>query len=297
MEGNRRNNQVRTSVKRKIKNEDLQYPHFLLYYSYKQKEFTMATLTEEQLKNAYNNFQHKGYSTEQLSYDQNTNISLGKFRNAMLKVNQNYFDLNQPTIGCVNDFIKKAQKDYYKFAVSFAPRYTTKQEDIETWFRGIIGEIFIVRLLLPNFAVISEKNNKSILNKFLYPTPATNLSGDITSHEFGTDCIALGPNNKICAIQIKFWALFTNQKITYGDVISHLYTDAVCNEYIGPTEPDSMWVFWTGVKNKDVSQWINESPCGKRNMVNYVDRKDIDLTLNGNSNFISLWFGEVALWN
>lgn len=253
-------------------------------------------LTIDTLKDAYAKFQQTGYTQAQLSYDQNTNISLGKFRDAMLMKEPNYFMLGSVDVNGINKFIKKAQKDYYKFAVAFANRYENNQEEIETWFRGIIGEIFIVRLLLPNFSIVNEKDGKSILNKFLYPVPATNLGAVVSNYEFGTDCVALAPNGKICAIQIKFWDLFTNQKITYGDVVSHLYTDAVCNEYIGHNDQSSMWIFWTGTKKTDVSLWLKKSPCGQKKMVEYVDRLDIDLVLKGNQNFLVLWLTEIASW-
>lgn len=247
-------------------------------------------ITVDELQIAHDNFVKNGYTKEQLSFDRNSNYFIGTFFKNECKAFAHFLDLDmtKEIIIAVNSFIEKTQIKYVKFVTNNGKRFIGQEEKIMSWYRGIVGELFIVSMLLPNYSVIYTNDGKANSFKFLYPVPATNIA-EVVDEEFGTDCVAVGPNGKPCAIQIKFWNLFTNEKITYGDVISHLYADAVCNEYIGHRDSESMFIIWTGCKDKDISLWINKCPQAKWNMVRYIDRNDMNLTIRKNQNFSIIW--------
>lgn len=243
-------------------------------------------ITIEDLQTAYQEFTKNGYTKDQLSFDRDSKNYIGMFFKTQLQQNAAFLDLNitNSTIGVVSRFIEKTQKAYSCFVIQNGARFSDRVEEIETWYRGIIGEIVITSMILPNYSLTQIENGKAQVIKFLYPVPATNI-GEVKDEEFGTDCVAIGPSGKPCAIQIKFWNLFTHEKITYGDVISHLYSDAVCNEYVGHRDQASLYIIWTGTKEKDVSTWIKKCPQTKYDMIRYIDKKDLDLSLQQNLNF------------
>lgn len=259
-------------------------------------------LTNEQIQDEYNNFDNTGYNSKFLSFEGNTMLSLGEFRKEMCKQDPKYFDLTKNNgtysgfhIEDINNFIKKTRKDYFKFCCKNGLRYKNREEDIVNWYRGIIGEWFIVRILLKFFSLISVEKHTTPLYKFTCPIPSQLISKE--KYEFGTDCIAIGPNNKPVVFQIKFWNLYTDQKITYSDILANLYTDSIENEYIEIHQPESMWIVWTGLKEKDVSMWIEKTPMFKHKMVKYIDRNDMNRVIENNSNLITLWNEEINKWN
>lgn len=259
-------------------------------------------LTNQQIIDEFNKFDKTGYDSEFLSFESNTNLSLGEFRNYMQKQNPTYFELSKKNgnyvgfrIEDINNFIKRTQKDYYKFCCSIGKRYEKQEKNIINWYRGIIGEWFIVRVLLKHFSQVSIENHKTSIYKFSYPIPSQLISKE--KYEFGTDCIAIGPNNKPVVFQIKFWGLYTGQEITYSHIIANLHSDATENEYIEIHQPESMWIVWTGLKEKDVSMWIKKTAMYKHNMVKYIDRNDMNRVIECNSNLITLWNDEINKWN
>lgn len=260
-----------------------------------------SMLTNQQIIDTFNEFNKTGYSAKFLSYNDDSNISLGEFRNYMLNKNANSLDLTKKSgnyvgfrIEDINDFIKRTQKEYYNFCCSNGLRYKNQEDEIIHWYRGIIGEWFIVRILLKEFSQVSITDHKTSLYKFSYPIPSQLISKE--KYEFGTDCIAIGPNNKPVVFQIKFWHLYTDQKITYSDIIANLHNDATENEYIELHQPESMWIVWTGLKEKDVSMWIKKTPNYKHNMIKYIDRNDMNRVIENNANMQSMWKTEISLW-
>lgn len=80
-------------------------------------------------------------------------------------------------------------------------------------------------------------------------------------------------------------------------IISNLHSDATENEYIALHQPESMWIIWTGLKEKDISMWIEKTPMYKHNMVKYIDRNDMNRVIECNANLITFWNDEINKWN
>lgn len=268
------------------------------------KTVSIDVLENTDIENASREFSTDGYTSEWLSFDRNTNVSLGAFRDFIIQKNPNFFMISKGKgtynglwIEDISNWIKSTENAYYNFCRSMNITYENRKTEIFNWYRGVIGEWFLVKVILPNYSIpFVDTNGQAKLINFRNAIPTYTITKN--PDEYGVDALAISNENKPVSIQIKFWSLFTDISIDYDHVLSHLIAESVNNGYTLPKDKNSLWIMWTGLKSqyKDISKWVRKHPAYQIEQVRFIDRDEFNRTMENDARLQNIWNNEVNLW-
>lgn len=212
--------------------------------------------------------------------------SIGEFLKQNPKAEQ---DLRKvASIMDLNKWITKYQNAYAKFSRKINPANSIGE--LERWFRGAIGEWFVIDCFLsysPRFLVTDPNTNVVSQEDFQYATP-TIYTG---CQDYGVDMLGLDKNGNKVVGQVKFWNpwIYAFLKKMGGllelikySTLAKTNTQAVEEGWIQPRQQRSIYLFWLGNKNcgsllNNISKHLISAACPltKYNKVVYVDGNDI----------------------
>lgn len=173
---------------------------------------------------------------------------------------------------------KNAEK-YAKFAQHSNPASTI--DEIKYWFRGQIGEWFILDVFLQNgnqFTVRDvDKNHLGM--ESLYNVTPTIYTG---CADYGVDGLATDKSNNSVVIQVKFWNPWASKLMVDYHMVSATSDQATTEGWIDPQQQKSIYFFWLGSKHhgsifNNMSQYLQSQDCPltKYKKVLYIDGEDL----------------------
>lgn len=240
----------------------------------------MITLSQiTPMHNAYiaNPSQHNNYN--RFGYD-GRSATIGKFLQQNAKAMNSLQKIDK--ISKLNGWVTKFAPHYATFAKSVNP--AASDMDLSNWFRGAIGEWFIIDCFLyfgQTFITMSIDKNQVSLEQIqmIVPTIYTNCA------DFGVDFIGIDKNNNGIAGQVKFWNPWGSALQVNYDTIAKTNSQAIEEDWIDPKQKRSIYFFWLGAKRtgsmlNNISQWLlsKDCPLTKYDKVVYVDGNDLEQT-------------------
>ena len=193
-----------------------------------------------------------------------------KAKEQLMKVN---------SIAKLNLWVYKWAGKYAEQAKRFNPAASI--EDIKNWFRGAIGEWFILDCFLQEgrpFLVrdVDENHLEEAELHYVTPTIYTGCA------DYGVDGIAVDKNNKGVVIQVKFWNPWgTKLRVDYH-MVSATSDQGTTEGWIEPQQEKSIYFFWLGSKHRgsifhNMSRYLKDKNCPltKYNKVVYIDGEDL----------------------
>lgn len=172
-------------------------------------------------------------------------------------------------------FVKNQAAQYATWAIENCTN-AKYGEELKNHFVGCFGEIFaFVFFTHVKSVMINTTNNKYERYDFNHVCPR--LIGEKDS---GIDLTCTIDHFDKCydgAIQVKFWNMFSDKMITYTEVGSNAFCDAVINHFINHDENKNIVIFWLGT-DKKVSTALKESQL--YNKLIFIDQNILDNTIN-----------------
>lgn len=146
-------------------------------------------------------------------------------------------------------------------------------EALSYHFVGCIGEYFFYKLF--------EKHNTLFIDNklytFNYVCPRLDDEKDYGVDLTGVVSDNCSPENKECALQVKFWNPNSKDfQMTY-DCLSRVYTDAVLNGFIDHTQDRNIFVCWLN-DDSQVSKALRMSPLFPK--IVFIGKKVLDININ-----------------
>lgn len=187
-----------------------------------------------------------------------------------------------------NTFVQKYSELFGKWALTCSSNRESQISN-EMWFKGIIGEYFYIENIDDLMKQVWSNNGKNYAFDCVVPASFYRLTQKTRiefGEDFGVDAIGINRNNEVSVAQIKNWNIFSNKLITYGDVVSNMFTDGVCRKWIEFDQNESMFVFWLG-KIKNISKPLNNLNCPLYNKVKYFGFDDLNIIHNGYPQFFA----------
>lgn len=187
-------------------------------------------------------------------------------------------------IASLNSWVSNYCKSYAQFALNTRP--SVNIQDIEFWFRGAIGEWFIIDCFLSSygnsFLVRNPQTNKVSQETFNLATP-TAYTG---CEDYGVDLIGIDKNNKGIVGQVKFYNPWASTLQIDYETLAKTNSQGVEELWIDPRQERSIYLFWLGNKQQgalhcNLSSYLLSPSCPltKYNKVVYVDGNDINNTI------------------
>lgn len=183
------------------------------------------------------------------------------------------------TIPKLNLWVYKWAPKYAEQAKRFNPAASI--DDIKNWFRGAIGEWFILDCFLQDgrpFLVrdVNENHLEEAELHYVTPTIYTGCA------DFGVDGIATDKNNKGVVIQIKFWNPWGTKLMVDYHMVSVTSDQGTIEGWIEPQQEKCIYFFWLGSKHHgsifhNMSRYLKDKNCPltKYNKVVYIDGEDL----------------------
>lgn len=212
--------------------------------------------------------------------------TIGAWLNANTGIMNALSSINQ--VAQLNAWVMNYASGYAKFAAQSNP--SASQQDIEFWFRGAIGEWFIIDCFLDtygnNFLVKDPQNNVVTQESFTLATPTAYTGVD----DYGVDIVGIDKNNKGIVGQVKFYNPWANDptQINY-ETLAKTDCQGLNELWIDPRQERSIYLFWLGDKTRgafhcNLSRYLlsNSCPLTKYNQVVYVDGNDINTNIQSN---------------
>lgn len=177
----------------------------------------------------------------------------------------------------VNGFwklVKKISNEYRNWCLNKDEALEEAElEALSYHFIGCIGEYFFYKLF--------EKHNTLFIDNKLYSFNyvCPRLEGE---KDYGVDLTGVvsdncSPENKECALQVKFWNPYSKDfQMTY-DCLSRVYTDAVLNGFIDHEQDKNIFVCWLN-DDSQVSKALRTSPLFDK--VVFIGKKALDININ-----------------
>ena len=183
------------------------------------------------------------------------------------------------SISKLNLWVFKNAEKYARFAQRSNPASTI--EDIKYWFRGQIGEWFILDVFLQggNQFVVRDVDKNHLGMESLYNVTPTIYTG---CADFGVDGIATDKDNNGVVIQVKFWNPWASKLTVDYHMVSATSDQGATEGWIDPQQQRSIYFFWLGSKHhgsifNNMSQYLmsKECPLNKYKKVLYIDGQDL----------------------
>lgn len=189
-----------------------------------------------------------------------------------------------------NTFIQNKADQFAEWAIKQPLNNLDKKKDLVNWFKGIIGEYFYVEngedlmkqtwdALGKNYAI-----EHIVPASFYRLTPHTRIE---FGEDFGVDAIGINRHDLVSVIQIKTWNIWSKELITYGDVVTNLFMDGICREWITKDQEESMFVLWLG-QIKNIAKPLQNPACPAYNKVHYFGFDQLSEVLAGYERFFAL---------
>lgn len=185
-----------------------------------------------------------------------------------------------------NDFIQRKSEEFAEWAIK---QQKDSKTDCKNWFKGIIGEYFWTECGTDIIGKLWDSLGKDYAFSHIVPASFYRLT-DHTRVEFGddygVDLVAINRNNEVCVAQVKTWNIFGKEFITYGDIVSNMFTDGVVRGWITPDRAEAMYVLWLG-KTKNIATPLNSPGCPLYKKVDYYGFDELSQVLNGYTMFFN----------
>ena len=257
-----------------------------LYYEYKIRKQSMLTIADAtNYNNQYNAAPSQINNVNRFGFN-GRSATIGLWLNANPNILNVFKSINQ--VNQLNTWVMNNAASYAQFASASNP--SAKQQDIEFWFRGAIGEWFIIDCFLSTygntFLVKDPQSNKFSQESFTLATP-TAYTG---VPDYGVDLVGIDKNNKGVVGQVKFYNPWANEptQINY-ETLSKTDCQGLNELWIDPKQERSIYLFWLGDKTRgnihcNLSPYLlsNDCPLTRYNKIVYVDGNDLQTTILSN---------------
>ena len=193
------------------------------------------------------------------------------------------------SIQSIEDFNKMVQDKSTQFATWAVNQQFNRESEKtnEKWFKGILGEYFYIENIEDLMKQIWSNDGRNYAFEHVVPASFYRL----TSHtriefggDYGVDAIGINRNDEVCVAQIKCWNIFSDKRITYSDVVSNMYADAIEREWIYHKQKEPMFILWLG-KIKNISKPLRDNECPMYNKVHYFGYEDLKIIHEGYPRF------------
>lgn len=181
----------------------------------------------------------------------------------------------------LNLWVYKNAENYAKAVKSAVMNSTSSVDDIKFWFRGQIGEWFILDAFLQGgsqFTVRDINKNKLGMKSLYNVTPTIYTS----CADYGVDGIATDMNKNGVVIQVKFWNPWASKLMVDYHMVSATSDQGTTEGWIDPQQKESIYFFWLGSKHLgslfcNVSRYLlsQDCPLTKYKKVLYIDGQDL----------------------
>ena len=234
--------------------------------------YIIRMVNKERHLNFYNLFKQNGWNG--LLNVKGSPVSLIDFVNQSLTWKNDIDNIN--TIEVFNKFIQIYSELFAEWAIKQPLNRESKESNIR-WFKGIIGEYFYIENVEDLMKQVWSHDGQNYAFEHVVPASFYRL----TSHtklefggDFGVDAIGINRLDEVSVAQIKCWNIFSDNLITYGDVISNMYTDGMEREWIYHKQKESMFVLWLGL-TKNIAKPLANTECPVYNKVQYFGYQDL----------------------
>ena len=179
----------------------------------------------------------------------------------------------------LNLWVFKNSEKYARFAQHSNPASII--EDIKYWFRGQIGEWFILDVFLQggNQFTVRDVDKNHLGMESLYNVTPTIYTG---CADFGVDGIATDKNNNGVVIQVKFWNPWASKLMVDYHMVSATSDQGTTEGWIDARQEKSIYFFWLGSKHhgsifNNMSKYLmsQDCPLTKYKKVLYIDGQDL----------------------
>ena len=204
-------------------------------------------------------------------------LTIGMFLEINPKAKEQLMKVN--SIAKLNLWVYKWAGKYAEEAKRFNPNDSV--DDIKYWFRGQIGEWFVLDCFLQDgrpFTVRDVDGNHLEMAELHNVTP-TIYTG---CADYGVDGIATDKDNKGVVIQVKFWNPWGTKLMVDYHMVSATSDQGTTEGWIEPQQKKSIYFFWLGSKHRgsifhNMSKYLQDKNCPltKYEKAVYIDVEDL----------------------
>lgn len=203
--------------------------------------------------------------------------------------NNNTWNTKVEQIQTIVDFNTFIQSEAEKFAqwAKTQPGNRETEKDNVNWFKGIIGEYFYIENIEDLMKQVWSTDGQNYAFEHVVPASFYRLTKQTRlefGEDFGVDAIGINRYDEVAVAQIKCWNIFSNNLITFGDIVANMFMDGIEREWISHKQKESMLVLWLG-KIKNISKPLNNMFCPAYNKVQYFGFDDLQIIHQGYPRF------------